>query len=336
MNIKKNINALKTLGEYIEQGGPELQAIIETTRNENAWFTKESTTKALEGVAFMIKEAKLNKWVAQYSINNNAPQNIGIIMAGNIPLVGFHDLITVLVSGNNAMIKRSSQDSILITHLVEKLIELEAGFKDRIQFVDKLNNIDAIIATGSDNTSRYFDYYFAKYPHIIRKNRTSCAILNGNETQDNINTLGNDIFQYYGLGCRNVSKIYIPENYDIVNFLDGLSKHSDIIQNHKYHNNYDYNKSIFLVNKVQHYDNGFLLLTESQNLVSPLAVLYFEHYNSTNQLEKVITSNREKIQCIVSDDAWYPGSITFGMAQEPELWDYADNIDTMKFLLSLN
>lgn len=336
MNVNKKINALAALGQYIQDQETSLQQIIDTTSNENAWFTPENTLMALDGLAYMLEEKKLNTWLGKYSLTSISPKNIGIIMAGNIPLVGFHDLLTVVISGNNALVKLSSQDSLLITHLVEKLIEIEAEFDNHIQFITKLDCIDAIIATGSDNSSRYFEYYFAKYPNVIRKNRTSCAILNGSESKDEIQKLGNDIFQYFGLGCRNVSKLYLPSDYKIPDLLDGLNGFSEVINHHKYHNNYDYNKSIFLVNKVQHYDNGFLLLTENPTLVSPLAVLYFEHYNSKAELDNMMGAYKDKLQCIVSLDSWYPGSVPFGKAQRPELWDYADNVDTLQFLISLN
>lgn len=336
MNINKKINALAALGQYIQDRESVLQQIIDTTSNENAWFTPENTRMALDSVAYMLEEDKLNTWLGKYSLTSTSPKNIGIIMAGNIPMVGFHDLLTVLISGNNALAKLSSQDSILITHLVEKLIEIEPEFDSHIQFITKLDRIDAIIATGSDNSSRYFEYYFAKYPHIIRKNRTSCAILNGSERKEEIQKLGNDIFQYFGLGCRNVSKLYLPSDYDISNLLDGLNGFSEVIHHHKYHNNYDYNKSIFLVNKVPHFDNGFLLLTENSALVSPLTVLFFEHYNSEAELDNMMAAYEDKLQCIVSLNSWYPGSVPFGKAQQPELWEYADKVDTLQFLISLS
>jgi hypothetical protein len=181
-----------------------------------------------------------------------------------------------------------------------------------------------VIATGSDNTARYFEYYFRTKPHIIRKNRSSIAVLTGNETDDQLIALGKDVFSYFGLGCRNVSKLVVPEGYDFTRPLRLWEVYHDVSNHHKYVNNYDYNKSILLINGTHHFDNGFALLTPNEALVSPISVLY---YATSADLAS------DKIQCIVGSGANY---IPFGTTQEPTLTDYADNVDTLKFLTGLS
>lgn len=334
--LEQRIEAIIKLRDYLIQSVSGLEEIIELSAQHNPWFTTNSLSKAFAGIISMLETDKLKKWVSSYQNNNSSPKRIGIIMAGNIPMVGFHDLLCVLISGNQAVVKLSTQDAHLIPYITNKLIEFEPGLKGFFTFVDKLENIDAIIATGSDNTARYFEHYFSKYPNIIRKNRTSIALLIGNETLEDFNLLGNDIFQYYGLGCRNISKLFVPENYDFTSFFEGIEFHSEIINHHKYRNNYDYNKSIYLVNGVSHLDNGFLLLTENSQLVSPISVLFYETYSSSDVIKSRLTEEKEKIQCVACLDKNQTNSVLFGETQQPELWDYADNIDSMKFLISLN
>jgi hypothetical protein len=260
---------------------------------------------------------------------------VGVIMAGNIPMVGFHDFLSVLISGHILYAKLSSDDTFLIKMLAERLLKLETRFEKNILFMDLLKEADAVIATGSDNTARYFEYYFSKKPHIIRKNRTSLGILTGNETTADFLALGEDIFRYYGLGCRNVSKLMVPDNYSFDEFFKAIESYSYMLDHHKYQNNYDYNKSILLVNQSTHLDNGFLLLSESEQLVSPISVLYYQTYTNAPDLKNKLATIRDKIQVVVSSAGWYPDSIAFGQAQCPAVWDYADGVDTMAFLQSL-
>jgi hypothetical protein len=259
---------------------------------------------------------------------------VGLILAGNIPMVGFHDVLCVLITGNVALIKASSQDARLIKYVLEMLIEIESSFKDQYYFVERLENFEAIIATGSNNTSRYFEYYFGKVPHIIRKNRNSVALLTGNETKEQLSELGHDIFDYYGLGCRNVSKLMVPKGYNFNFFFESIETYQPIINHHKYNNNYDYNKSIYLVNSDKHFDNGFLLLKEDERLASPLAVLFYEYYDNLDSAQKLLEEQSDKIQCIVSTAPLQVQNqvVDFGKSQQPDLWDYADNIDTIEFL----
>lgn len=288
---------------------------------------------AVEGIQRFLKEQTLLAWTALYNLPE-APRKVALVMAGNIPLVGFHDLLSVLISGHTAMVKLSSKDTYLPRLLATTLIEIEPRFDDHIIFADRLKEFDAVIATGSDNSSRYFDYYFGKYPNIIRKNRTSIAILNGTETTAELKALGIDIFSYFGLGCRNVSKLFVPEDYSFDPFFQSLEGYHDIIHQHKYCNNYDYQKSILLVNSIPFLDNGFMLLNEDQRLVSPISTIYYERYRDHEDLLTKVELSRDKIQCIVGKTA--PATIPFGQAQYPAVNDYADNIDTLQFLCTLN
>jgi hypothetical protein len=248
--------------------------------------------------------------------------------------VGFHDFLSVLISGRKLKAKLSSQDSVLLAHLADRLIEIEPAFKGQIQWDERLHHIDALIATGSDNTARYFEYYFRNIPHIIRKNRSSCAVLKGSETIAGLHALGVDVFSYFGLGCRNVSKLYVPSGYDFIELLQTWEVSPKNIDHHKYANNYDYQKALLLVNKIPFFDNGCVLLREETALVSPVSVLYFEYYSDLHDLHQKIEVHREKIQCIVSEDGWFKNSEVFGHAQFPDVRDYADQIDTLKFLTS--
>lgn len=330
MTLSQRIKALSLLGEKLSllpKG--ELNNWADKAGNENRWFTPEAVEMAITGIVKILKKDALQEWVKPYSFKSE-DQRIGIVMAGNIPMVGFHDLLSVLISGNIAMIKLSSQDKVLIPLITDMMTAIEPQFEDQIQYVPKLENMDGVIATGSDNSARYFKQYFGQQPNIIRKNRTSCAVLTGKETEEEIIALGKDIFSYYGLGCRNVSKLYVPKDYDFVHLLNLLEQFKDIGYHSKWVNNYDYNKSIYLVNREAHLDNGFLLLKESTEMVSPLSVIYYEAYTDLEALQSTLESNEDKIQCIAGNSIL--NSISFGNTQYPEVWDYADGVDTLKFL----
>ncbi|MEJ7661621.1 MAG: acyl-CoA reductase [Hymenobacter sp.] len=257
---------------------------------------------------------------------------MGVVMAGNIPLVGFHDLLCVLLSGHSLLAKLSKDDTVLMRWIIQELTTIEPAFGERIKVMERLNAADAFIATGSDNTARYFEFYFKSRPHLIRRNRTSLAILTGHETAEEMLLLGADIFQYYGLGCRNVSKLYVPAGYDFVPLLDALQPWYPVLNHHKYQNNYDYNKSIMLVNAVPHFDNGFLLLTENAALVSPISVVHYGTHVQEIDLLDQLTDVAARTQAIVSAGGRCAGSVPFGRAQHPGVDAYADGIDTMEFL----
>lgn len=334
MNLEQRIHAFSALGTRISNlNKTEREQIFQHASLTNGWFTSASVQSALDGIALFLNKETLQTWTSRYP-TLSSEKLVGIAMAGNIPLVGFHDLLCVLISGHQALVKLSSQDA-LIEVMIKWLIEIETRFAEKIFIEERLNAAEAMIATGSDNTSRYFEYYFRTRPHIIRKNRSSCAVIMGEEPSEVLTELGKDVFTYFGLGCRNVAKIFVPEEYDFTKLLDSWTPYKEIIHHHKYANNYDYQKSILLVNQTPFFDSGFVLLTESANLVSPISVLFFERYLDQTDLQQKIQSHSEKLQCVVSANAWYPGSVPFGKAQQPEVWDYADNMDTMKFLASL-
>ena len=334
MKIGERLAAWAKLGKYLHAiDEVELEELTLKVRNENPWFTPGSINLALEGIRRYLDPAKLRKWIAGYELDTHPVRKVGVVMAGNIPLAGFHDFLTVIISGHHIVVKLSSKDTVLPTYISEKLIEIEPRFQSQITIAAQLKNFDAVIATGSDNSSRYFQYYFGKYPHIIRKNRTSCAVLGGSETEAELRLLGRDVFSYFGLGCRNVSKIFIPRDFDPLRLVSAWDIYVDILHHNKYHNNYDYQKSILLVNKIPFYDTGFVILQENEKLVSPISVVYLERYENHEELAARLGTVSDKIQCIVGKTR--PDHIPFGQAQQPELWDYADRVDTLRFLEKL-
>ncbi len=332
------IFTLSKLGDTLAQPDDELQAIIASEAGYNAWFTPKSVLSAVQAIAAVLNQEKLTAWLSAYELPAvNAPKTVGLILAGNIPLVGFHDVLCTLAAGHNAQIKASSQDARLIKYMLKQLAQIDPAFKNRYQITERLAGFDAIIATGSNNTSRYFEYYFGKVPHIIRKNRNSIALLTGHETPEQLSRLGHDVFDYYGLGCRNVSKLLVPQDYSFNNFFEAMESFAETGNHHKYHNNYDYNKAIFLVNRDKHLDNGFLLVKQDERLASPLAVLYYEEYINQDEAAGYLTKNADQIQCLVTGAAMggHIQTVDFGSSQQPGLADYADDIDTLDFLLKL-
>ncbi|MBD1366411.1 acyl-CoA reductase [Mucilaginibacter sp. ZT4R22] len=337
LEIKSIVDTFSELGKRLATPDEALMEVINTERQHNAWFTPESVLEAVKANGEMLNTTDLTKWLGTYSIAEGKNKKVGLVLAGNIPLVGFHDVLCVLVSGNHALIKASSQDARLIKYVLNLLVEIDPSYQDKFSFVERLVDFDAIIATGSNNTSRYFEYYFAKVPNIIRKNRNSVALLTGDETTEQLHDLGRDIFDYYGLGCRNVSKVFVPEGYVFNKFFESIEDFNPIINHHKYNNNYDYNKSIYLVNRDEHLDNGFLLLKQDERLVSPLAVLFYATYSDLSSIQKQLTEQSEQLQCIVTTAPLQTKNqvVTFGHSQHPQLWDYADGVDTMEFLANL-
>ncbi len=332
MNLQYRINLLFRLREYILSNAEPWQEAKEKARQENGWFIPEFVDLAVRNItdSFLGKET-LDNWTRSYQLPPTVqdPKTIGIVMAGNIPLVGFHDLLSVFISGHKAFVKLSSKDETLITHLVEKMSELNEEIKECIRFSEMLKGCDAYIATGSSNSSRYFEYYFGKYPNIIRRNRTSVAILSGNETDEELEKLADDVYQYFGRGCRNVTKIYVPDNYDFIRLLDIFKKYNYLADHHKYKNNYDYNLALHIMNKKFYMTNGSILLVEDVSLFSPISELNYEFYSNANILQTSLRSHKD-IQCIISRN-----NIPFGQAQGPSVNDYADGIDTMAFLKAL-
>ncbi|MBU1373221.1 MAG: acyl-CoA reductase [Bacteroidetes bacterium] len=335
---ERKVEGLKRLGDFLLEPDDDFKDILSFAKHKNGWFTLEEVSKAVAANGKMLNIADLETWLAGYKIESHEPKKIGLILAGNLPLVGFHDIISVLMSGNIALIKLSSQDDILIPAILKKLIAIEPEFENQIQYVERLENFDAVIATGSNNSSRYFDYYFSKVPNIIRKNRNSVAVLSGEESSEELKRLGSDIFDYYGLGCRNISKMFVPKGYVFNHFFESIEEFSPILNHHKYQNNYDYNKSIYLVNRVEHLDNGFLLIAPSENLSSPLSVVYQEAYDDLESLKEKINTQADQIQVVSTqmDLHLNTPSVKLGDSQNPKLWDYADSVDTMEFLIGLS
>ncbi|GAA4409446.1 acyl-CoA reductase [Nibrella viscosa] len=344
MRQSERLQTFVQLGTFLRspEAQPELEQVARRAFQLNPWFTTTNTLTALRAIATRYLDADmLNQWASRYRAEPPAPKQVGVVMAGNIPAVGFHDMLCVLVSGHHLLGKLSSQDFVLIQYLIQKITEINPAFTEFITVAERLNAADAYIATGSDNTARYFHHYFGKKPNIIRRNRTSIGILMGEEQDDELVKLGQDMLLYYGLGCRNVSTLLIPDDYrpeTLMRALEPLAP--EYIHQNKYVNNYDYNKSIYLVNQVPHFDNGFLLMTQNDTLVSPISVIYYQVYRNLEEADAFIRKHAETIQVVASaarrhSEGWYPGSVAFGQTQQPGLFDYADGVDTMAFLATL-
>ena len=331
MKLEERINILVELGNYLKSNTDEWKTVKQKAFEKNGWFTIEFIDLAVANIVseFLTKD-KLDQWAKHYYLDDNLiSKNTGVVMAGNIPLVGFHDFLAVFIIGHKQTIKLSSKDNILLKHLAEKIFELHPDAKHFIQFEEMLKGCDAYIATGSNNSARYFDYYFGKYPSIIRRNRTSVAIITGSETQDELTALADDVYFYFGLGCRNVTKIYVPLGYDFVPLLNAFKKYNYLADNTKYKNNYDYNLALMIMNNAYYMTNESILLVENENVFSAISQLNYSYYSDKEELESILITN-ENIQCIVADD-----KIPFGKAQTPSLFNYPDGIDTIQFLLSL-
>jgi len=340
MKLEERIVLFSELGNFILNhiASEEMEGLFAAAKSRNPWFTTDNIRLAFTQVAAtFLNQEKLNALVAGYPQSFFDPmvsRKVGIVAAGNIPLVGLQDLIHVVLAGHTAYYKPSAQDEVLTLFLIRKMQEINPAVSEYLVPADKLTGLEAYIATGSGNTSRYFEYYFGKRPHIIRKNRVSVAVLHGGETRTRLSDLGNDIFEYFGLGCRNVSKLYVPEGYDFKGFFEAVEYWNGITLHSKYVNNYDYNKSILLVNGDRHLDNGFLLLKESAALHSPISTVFYEEYASADRVFIDLQAQKENIQCIVTE--MQEDGIPFGRSQSPELWDYADGVDTIAFLAGLN
>ena len=332
---QQNINNLVRLGELLSKT-EQFNDIFDKAEQQNSWFTRANVIFAFKSWSEALSENNVQQWLSQYQLpQTTSPKKILIIMAGNLPLVGFHDLLCVLVAGHKAIVKLSSDDCVLLPYLIKQMKAFAPEWAEAVAFTDdKVTEYDAVIATGSDNTARYFEYYFGKKPHIIRKNRHSVAVLTGEETPEELQDLGKDIFLYYGLGCRSVSKLFVPQGYDFDLLFQAIYPYKDIIEEQKYANNYDYNKAVYLMSLYKLLENGFLLLKEDEHYGSPIATLFYEYYTNKEALKKKLATDREKIQCVVGHN-FIDGEIPFGQTQTPKLWDYADGVNTLTFLLNL-
>ncbi len=336
MTLNERLMALKALGKYIENLSiSEKEYISKSAYTENAWFVKEAIDQIIKQV--ILNLGQLEKWVKKYDFFELKPKKIGVISSGNIPLSGFQDWLCVLISGHHLMLKTSQRDTFLIKYLTKQLLKIEPRFKNSIIFQNNLKECSALITSSSKNTSRYFDYYFANHPKIIRKHRSSCAIVTGKESSKLLKALADDVFTYFGLGCRNVSKIYLTQNIKIEQVLDLWQKKQEkkFLTNHKYRNNYNYNKAILLVNQIPHLDTGYVLIEENKSLNSPIGTIYYEYIADIERLKTDLVTYRDELQCLVAlPELGFPMQVNFGKTQKPDIWDYPDQIDTLAFLLN--
>lgn len=332
--MQSQIQALKQFSELLssKSQGSHFEEVCKLAIQQNPWFTEESIEAAIKAWNHALQPASIEKWLGAYQ-RTGAPKRVGLILAGNIPLVGLHDLLCVLVSGHQAVIKTASDDTLLMRWVIALLTEANPIWGAQIEFTEKMTGIDGIIATGSNNSSRYFEYYFKDVPHIIRKNRNSVAVLLGNETEADLIALGKDVFDYFGLGCRNVSKVYLAAGFDPTSLLAAWEPYrANLLKHNRYFNNFEYHLALLMVNRVKHFTNNALILLESEHIASPVSMLHYQFYANTEALEQEIAGQLDQIQCVLSAHAQFKGSLPFGQSQQPELWDYADGIDSMAFL----
>lgn len=331
MDLTERITIMARLGKYLMEDNDELRATKQKAFEKNKWFTEEFINFSFKSIfENYLDEEKLQNWVNYYHIDDNIrPQKIGIVMAGNIPLVGFHDFLAVFITGHQQSIKLSDKDDVLLPHLIEKLKQWNAKVSSLIKTSEMLKDCDAYIATGSNNSTRYFHHYFGKYPSIIRNNKTSVAVLSGNETDEQLSLLADDVFIYFGLGCRNITKLWVPEGYNFEMLLKAFKKYNYFKNLTKYRNNFDYNLALLIMNNKYYMSNENIILSENENIFSPASVVHYEYYKNKENIFEQLKTN-ENIQCIVGENY-----IQFGESQTPGLFDYADGIDTMEFLLSL-
>ena len=346
-DLKERIQAFSDLGilfrensssqkiKTFQKWDSELNKLLNDSYQYNSWFTENNLKLSLKNWSAELNKKNIENWLENYKIELKSSKTVAIIMAGNVPIVGFHDLMCSLILGFKCIVKLSSDDKILIPLIVKFIQSRFDGFKEKVFFESNiLKNFDAVIATGSNNSHKYFEYYFGKYPNLLRKTRHSVAVLNGNESDSELAMLSNDVFDYFGLGCRSVSKIFIPKGYDLDLLFNAFYMKRFVIDHNKYANNYDYNKAVYLMSEEKFYDNGFVILKEEKKLGSPIACVYFEYYDDLVQVQNIIKINNQNIQCVVSNEKIFNG-ISFGTTQCPKLSDYADNVDTLKFLLKI-
>jgi hypothetical protein len=338
MNLKERIDVLIALGEYLTERDEQLQALVSTSYQQNQWFTEENIYKAITAIKEKFLQKNLiENWLSRYDISENSDKKtVGLVLAGNIPLVGFYDMMCVFLAGHKSKIKLSEKDKILLPHFIKVMENNNPEVANYFEIVERLDNFDAVIATGSNNSARYFEAYFGQFPNIIRKNRNAVAILSGAETPDQLRALGNDVFQYFGLGCRNVSKLYLPQGFDFKPLLEAFHEYNEIVLHNKYKNNFDYNYTLLIMNKIKYEANGCILMTENTSLQSRIAQLHYEYYSSLSDLKEKIIQRMDEIQCVVSEtNVSGLDTIPFGKAQSPGLSDYADGVDVMDFLIKL-
>jgi len=331
MNNTEKVAALVRLRKYLASDDDALQTAKQQAYIANGWFTPASVDTAIRNICrYYLDETLLLNWLAAYpAAGTRPPRTVGIVAAGNIPLVSFHDWLCGFMSGHRVKLKLSSKDTVLMEHILARMGEWYPQLAQQTVPGEMLKDCDAYIATGSNNSARYFEYYFSRFPHIIRRNRTSAALLTSHETPEELAALADDIMLYFGLGCRNVTKIFVPAGYDFAPLLQALEKYAHLMEHHKYRNNYDYNLALLLLNNSAHLTNGSILLQEAGSLFSPISVLHYGYYQDAAATAAELLAH-EDLQCLVGK-----GFTSFGQAQQPSLTDYADGVDTMQFLCSL-
>ena len=347
LDFKERIKAFSELGTLFKENidkkenkkFPKWDLLLEETiiksKSYNSWFTIDNLKLSLKNWSDSLQENNISDWLLKYKIEDKSSKRIAIIMAGNIPAVGFHDLLCSLLLNFDCLVKLSSDDKFIIPFIVKFLESRNKKLNNKVVFEsEKLKNFDGVIATGNNNSHRYFDYYFSKYPNLLRKTRHSIAVLDGNESDEDLSNLSNDIFNYFGLGCRSVSKVFLPRSYDLDFLFNAFFKHKEIINHNKYVNNFDYNKAVYLMSKEKFIENGFLILKEETKLGSPIGCLFYEFYDDKKDIIKLIQNNSDSIQCVASNMD-LKTNIQFGQTQCPTIGDYADNNDTIKFLLKI-
>ena len=349
MNLKERTQTFVDLGVFLKdfkEGNDnllsdefeKLRSKIHESEVKNNWFTKDNIEKSLLSISNQLTQDNINSWLTPYNLSDiEEKKKVLLVMAGNIPLVGFHDFLSVVISGNIAVVKLSSNDNVLFTFLWEVICKINPYFSERLDYIDNIKErkFDAVIATGSDNSAKYFEYYFKNIRRIIRKNRRSIAVLNGKESNQELQGLADDVFLYFGLGCRSVSKVFLPKGYNLDKLFDVFFPFKEIVNHKKYGNNYDYNKAIFLMGGHNLTENGFLLMKEDNSLQSPVSMLFYEFYEDLDKVKDYIDENADLLQCVVCKEDIVKKNTHFGETQKPQLWDYADNVDTIEFLTTL-
>jgi hypothetical protein len=349
MNLKERIDTFVKFATFLSGLKDEnstfmleelevLKTRIKEAEQKNNWFTHENILSSLIALSDQLTIENFDSWLTPYNLSDTDDnKRILLVMAGNIPLVGFHDLLSVLISGNRVVVKLSSNDNILFPYLWEVICKINPNFSDKLEKIDEIidKKFDAVIATGSDNSAKYFEYYFKNIRRIIRKNRRSIAVINGKETNPELKGLAEDVFLYFGLGCRSVSKIFVPKGYILDKLFDVFFPFQEIVNHKKYGNNYDYNKAVFLMGGHKLVENGFLLMKEDESLQSPVSMLFYEYYEDLEKVKDYIDENADLLQCVVCKEDIVKKNTHFGETQKPQLWDYADNVDTIEFLMSI-
>lgn len=337
--LKERIDILVKAGDKLKTAmdKPDYASIFSMAESSNHWFTQSNIKKSIVAITSCYTDrAKIEKWIGAYKLPENSnPKILGLLLAGNIPFVGIHDIISGFIAGHKMYLKYSDKDSYLMPFFVKLITEQDSNAEMYFTEVERMNDIDMVIATGSNNTARYFDYYFGKMPNIIRKNRVSVAVLNKNTSMEELKMLGEDVFSYFGLGCRNISKIYLPKGYKIEKIMEAFEDWKEWVLHNKYKNNFDYNYAIYLLNKVKFFTNGSLITLEDESIYSRISCLHFSYYDDIENIQSELIGLRDQLQCIVSNvELPKLDTVEFGATQAPELWDYADGVDTMDFLIS--